>query len=67
MIRSTTDTLQKTCAITHLFRADCSLQEETLLLSMKADANQKHTKIDNVAFILLVLLLSYFLPVHVIC
>ena len=34
---------------------------------MKADANQKYTKIDNIAFILLVLLLSYFLPVHVIC
>ena len=33
---------------------------------MKADANQKHTKIDNKAFILLVLLLSYFLPVCVI-
>ena len=34
---------------------------------MKADANQKHTKIDNIAFILLVLLPSYYLLVHVIC
>ena len=34
---------------------------------MKADANQKHIKINNIAFILLVLLLSYYLLVHVIC
>ena len=47
-------TLQKTCAITHLFLADFSL-----LLSMKADANRKYTKLDNIAFILFVLLLSY--------
>ena len=29
------------------------------MLSMKADANWKHTKLDNKAFILFVLLLSY--------
>ena len=29
------------------------------MLSMKADANRKHTKLDNEAFILFVLLLSY--------
>ena len=29
------------------------------MLSMKADENRKHTKLDNLAFILFVLLLSY--------
>ena len=29
------------------------------MLSMKADENRKHTKLDNKAFILFVLLLSY--------
>ena len=59
MIRSTKDTPQKTSVITCLFRTDCSLQLETLILSMKANANRKHTKLDNKAFILFVLLLSY--------
>ena len=36
------DTLQKTCAISHLFRVDGSLQRETSRLSMKADGNRKH-------------------------
>lgn len=41
-IRSPRDTLQKTCAISHLFRVDGSLQRETSRLSMKADGNRKH-------------------------
>ena len=44
MIRSTKDTPSKTSVITHLFRTDCSLQLETLILSMKANANRNILK-----------------------
>ena len=42
-----------------LDRNSCSLYLENYILSMKADANRKHTKLDSKAFILFVLLLSY--------
>ena len=42
-----------------VIHADCSLYLENYILSMQADANRKHTKLDSKAFILFVLLLSY--------
>ena len=39
--------------------AQIARYNKRLVLSMKADANRKHTKLDNKAFILFILLLSY--------
>ena len=36
-----------------------SYRDLFLMLSVKADANRKHTKLENKAFILFVILLSY--------
>ena len=53
-IRSPRDTLQKTCAISHLFRVDGSLQRET---SRPMEIENISTKLDNKVFILFLILL----------
>ena len=47
----------KETKINYFARIAC--YNKRLMLSMKADANWKHTKLDNKAFILFVLLFSY--------